>query len=195
MICEMCKKKDATIFIKEVVLGKTKTYALCDDCMKKHKETMIPSNIQIDKLIQSLISFADEETKKINKKEKITKKQKTKRCENCLSTYDEVILAASPGCEECYKYFENEIMNILKKVSNEKIHVGKMPSKKNTSEELNDKDELIRKYKLELNDAISCEDFEKAAKLRDEIRKLNEVEINKKNAKPKKKGKKDDNSL
>ena len=68
VLCEICKRKEATFFIKEQVFGETKTHSLCEDCAKKHKETLMPSNIQIEKLIKSLLDFTEEENEAPKKK-------------------------------------------------------------------------------------------------------------------------------
>lgn len=191
MQCEICKKKEAIIFVKEVIFGETKTHALCEDCAKKHKETLMPSSMQIDKLIQSLMNFAEEEIKDKKTNKKIIKKQKTKRCEKCGSTYDEVIVSGWPGCEYCYKTFEKELLEIVAKTSKEITYVGDFPkstNKKNVNNKNDDKEKII-KYKVELNDAIKIEDYEKAAMLRDKIKKLEA-----KNKKKNEKGNKNDNS-
>lgn len=172
MLCEICKRNEATFFIKEVILGETKTHSLCENCAKRYKETILPSNMQIEKLIESLISFANDDNEKEETK-KITKKQKDKKCPKCLSTYEEVILSKVAGCPYCYKTFKKDIEELINKVSKDISYNGKKPDSilkpkkiKETKEEKLDK---LREYKKELNHAIEIEDYEKAAKLRDMI--------------------------
>lgn len=172
MLCEICKRKEATFFIKETMLGETKTHALCEDCAKKHKDTIMPSNMQIEKLIQSLISFTEDELEKDESK-KITKKQKSKKCPKCGSTYEEVVLSKIAGCSECYKTFSSEIDELINKVArNVSYHGAKPKSTKTRKTNEEDTSKLIREYKKDLNEAIMIEDYDKAAKLRDLIKTL-----------------------
>ncbi|MCQ2979343.1 MAG: UvrB/UvrC motif-containing protein [Clostridia bacterium] len=175
MLCEICKRKEATFFIKEQVFGETKTHSLCEDCAKKHKETLMPSNIQIEKLIKSLLDFTEEENEV--PKKKVTKKQKMKKCNTCGSTFDEVILAGVAGCADCYKTFKSDIDELILRNNKLVTYEGTAPKsiKKKSSTTKNKKLETeitIREYKVELNNAIKNEDFEKAAKLRDLIKEL-----------------------
>lgn len=182
MVCEICKKKDAIFFIKEVVFGKERQLALCEDCAMKHKETIMPSNMQIEKLIKSLLDFTGEETK--STPEKAPKKHKNKRCPVCGSTYDEVILGSTIGCAKCYDTFRSDIDEIVDSISKDISYKGdnKKSTKTSKTKKTNDidKDVLLRDYKKDLNDAIKNEDFEKAAMLRDEIKKLEGKKVTKK---------------
>lgn len=180
MVCEICKKKEAVLFIKEVVLGKQRTYALCEDCAKKQKDVMLPQNLQIEEIIKSLLEFTEEDDKKKEVKKPL-KKHKNKRCPVCGSTYDEVILASTCGCSECYKTFRSDIDEIVDKVSKTISYQGLAP-KKNTKKKTTEEEKIIslRDYRKELNEAIKVEDYEKAAKLRDLIKELEGKDTKKK---------------
>ncbi len=205
MLCEICKRKEATFFIKETVLGETKTRSLCEDCARKYKDTMLPSNLQIEKLIQSLISFTEDELDTKDNK-KVTKKQKNKKCPKCGSTYDEVVISKVAGCSYCYKTFASDIEELINKFAKDTKYIGTKKSSKKTSSAKTKKDnnEILRDYKKELNEAIKIEDYEKAAELRDKIKELenkeekvttkNQEKKIVKNTTTKKKGKKNDSS-
>lgn len=96
-----------------------------------------------------------------------------KKCPVCGHTYSDFAGTGKIGCSECYNVFREPIVDTLAKIHPNTIHTGKIPSK--SGEKL----KLKRKYeslKAELSQAVKNEDYEKAAKLHKEIRKMeNEV--------------------
>ena len=87
-------------------------------------------------------------------------------------SYDDFQKTGKLGCGECYNVFSERLEPLLKRIHGNSEHHGKTPKKMEQSikkyNELND-------LKALLNKAIQSEEYEKAAELRDEIRKL-EVE-------------------
>ncbi|MCQ2748728.1 MAG: UvrB/UvrC motif-containing protein [Clostridia bacterium] len=169
MLCEICKKNEATFFTKYVIMGETITRAYCASCAAKYKEDKILNNPGLSQLIESLMSFAGDELIEQPKK-KVTKKQKEKTCPKCGSTYEDVIISLHPGCEECYKTFNKEISEMISRVSKDITFVGDMPKSAGFKEA--DDRMTLRNLKVDLNEALKEEDYEEAARLRDEIKKI-----------------------
>lgn len=82
-------------------------------------------------------------------------------CDKCGMTLQKFEEIQRVGCENDYDLFA--LGSILKDYHNSDQHIGKIPS--NHKQQIED-------LKSALNAAIIVEDFEEAAKLRDEIRKL-----------------------
>ena len=83
-------------------------------------------------------------------------------CPTCKSTLDFYRKTGRFACPDCYSAFSDSVESILKKIHKTSEHKGDMssvPSK-------------LDKLKLELRDAIETENFELAAKLRDEIKEM-----------------------
>ena len=86
------------------------------------------------------------------------------------------------GCPDCYETFKNELAAVLKKINGAKQHTGRCPQRfKNGIHEEKEipktevKEENIEsKLRKQLEAAIKCENFEEAAKLRDQIKALKE---------------------
>lgn len=169
MLCEICKKNEATFFTKYDIMGETITRAYCSKCAAKYKEDKILNSPSLSQLIESLMNFAGDDLIAEPKK-KITKKQKEKTCPKCGSTYEDVIVSLHPGCEECYETFNKEITEMISRVSKDIAFVGDMP--KSASSKISDDRMQLRNMKVELNEAIKEEDYEEAARLRDGIKAL-----------------------
>jgi protein arginine kinase activator len=76
------------------------------------------------------------------------------------------------GCPTCYKTFKEELLPIINKVQNNNSqHVGRAPSQ--MSVDLN-RNLQIRRLLKKLESAVSQEQYEQAATLRDQLRDLHE---------------------
>lgn len=169
MLCQICKKNEATFFTKYDIMGETITRAYCSKCAAKYKEDKILNSPSLSQLIESLMNFAGDELISEPKK-KITKKQKEKTCPKCGSTYEDVVISLHPGCEECYQTFNKEISEMISRVSKDITFVGSSPKSANLKGA--DDRMTLRNMKVDLNEAIKEEDYEEAARLRDEIKAL-----------------------
>ena len=74
------------------------------------------------------------------------------------------------GCPECYKIFVRELHDILQKIQPASVHRGRIPAGKAQLAVL---EEAIAHARNNMGRAIKNEDYEEAARLRDEIRRLN----------------------
>ena len=79
------------------------------------------------------------------------------------------------GCENCYKVFANKLDIVLKKLHGNNRHVGKKliltPEKRVVTTRKKRKNK-IDELKEKLQECIKNEEYEKAAIIRDEIKKL-----------------------
>ena len=101
-------------------------------------------------------------------------------CDQCGMTYDEFTHTGKFGCANCYDIFSNKIDPILKNIHASNRHVGrkgKIATTKLNKEELQKEKTQhttsnIEQLKEKLKQAIKEERYEDAAKIRDEIKKL-----------------------
>jgi protein arginine kinase activator len=91
------------------------------------------------------------------------------RCSNCGTYYSEFKKGGFLGCSECYTSFKDELDPVLKRVQGSVRHAGKVPgSRMKARTNRNDMDGL----RIMLQRAIENEEYEDAAKIRDEIKKM-----------------------
>ena len=108
-----------------------------------------------------------------NKKTKESDKINLK-CANCGTTYDDFRKFSRLGCSRCYDSFKEHLSTLLKKIHGSNQHLGKAPAKIAPAEK--QKMENMQDLKTQLMYAIQSEDFEKAAQLRDKIRRMEKHE-------------------
>lgn len=93
-------------------------------------------------------------------------KEDSKKCPKCGRTREEIENTGMVGCHYCYEFFGEELKKVIAQYHGNKVHKGRMPTK-----DLH-KAEKILKYKVQISKAIELEDYERAAKLRDILNKV-----------------------
>jgi protein arginine kinase activator len=88
------------------------------------------------------------------------------RCPHCGFTQADFKKAGRLGCSECYSTFADGLESLLKSMHKGTKHVGKVPQVMKQSQELK---ERLKSLQGKLEKAITDENFESAAQLRDEI--------------------------
>ena len=94
-----------------------------------------------------------------------------KTCPKCHLAWEEFRKTGKVGCAECYQSFQPEILSVIQQIQGTSIHVGKAPEK--STEEIA-KNKKMKNLRKKLQVAIEKEEFEKAAKLRDQIRTISD---------------------
>lgn len=89
-------------------------------------------------------------------------------CPRCGMARDEFRKNGRLGCPECYKTFMAELTMAIKAMHHSGQHLGKLPSREGVQTRIKSK---IARLQKELDAAVVHEDFELAAKLRDQIKK------------------------
>ena len=100
--------------------------------------------------------------------------------------YDDFKKLGRLGCSECYSFFHENLSVLLKKIHGSNRHYGKSPKgflaeAKGMAESLKVLDkpvDALLDLRNKLQHAIQCEDFEKAAEIRDNIRMLEQKDGN-----------------
>lgn len=163
MICQECGKRPATLHFTKIVNGEKTEFHICEPCAREKGE-MIPgtsNGFSIHNLLSGLLDFEPSSVS--------TMKQQTVRCEHCGLTYSQFSKIGRFGCGDCYKSFAEKLDPLFKRVHGNTIHVGKVP--KRTGGLIQYKRE-IEKLKKDMMVRIEQEEFEQAAKIRDQIREI-----------------------
>lgn len=160
MLCQFCRKRSATIHFTNVVGSDVQKIHICRECAEeKGFEYLKKSNFEKHDLIAGLMSAAAPQRER--------GPRTVNKCANCGRTYALFSKSASLGCSKCYECFGTDIAKVLKRVHGNARHLGKAP-RRYCSERTNTR-RRIRDLREELRAAVECENYERAAELRDEI--------------------------
>ena len=179
MLCDNCKKREANVRYKENINGRTKELNLCEECSRKLGIGEIGyMPMDFSNLFGSIMEeFTRPEWMPL------LNEVKTLSCNNCGYTFDDILNSGRLGCENCYNIFESELDPIIKRIQGSNRHVGrigkildnkideKLENKKEIEKEEKPKTKL-EKLQDDLKEAVKEERYEDAAKIRDEIKKL-----------------------
>ena len=165
MICEECGKNQATVSITVTTGSGTSTRRLCPECMKKMELNLVKGDIQ--SFLSSVLSVLGSEKK--------TEEQPSIVCSSCGLSYQEFEHTGRLGCAQCYRDFANQLKPSLQKIHGRTQHAGRRPKAfvPDPQDELNQRMSDLRK---QMDEAIASENFEEAARLRDELRSLTEAQ-------------------
>jgi protein arginine kinase activator len=195
MLCDKCKKRDAKIYYTEIINGEMKEQHLCEECAAEctrfhMNSTFMKKDVSVGDILSSILgNYRSTSNSKANDNKKedpnaeTEGKEKNKddviRCENCGMTYEQFLQQGMFGCSKCYESFRKILSRSLKSLHGADTHVGKKPKGyvSSMNKIINDLSEIDKKSLL-LQEAIEKEEFEEAAKLRDEIRSLKEKKNN-----------------
>lgn len=177
MLCDNCGKREANVRYTENINGRKKELNLCEECSKKLGISQMDFSMPID-----FSSFLGSFMEDLSTPEFIPmlNQLKTLECNSCGYTFDDIINTGRLGCMDCYKTFEEKLDPIIKRIQGSNQHVGrigkvidqKIERKEKVNKEEKEEKSKLEKLQEELKTAIQEERYEDAAKLRDEIKKL-----------------------
>ena len=197
MICEKCKIREATISYTEIINGQKTEHHFCTQCAQEMNfgaaSVLFDGEFPFSKLLSAL--FGEEGEESDERYSQIV-------CPNCGMSYQEFVENSRFGCPDCYEVFDLLIQDSIKQIQGSDTHKGKHPKyglrmvPKSLTEELkgsgaeaaaeghaaaeegavisaeDPKMNRISELRAMLNKAVSEENFEEAAALRDQIRTL-----------------------
>ena len=191
MLCEQCKKREATVRYVEVVNGVKTEHNLCGHCAARldigQFSAVFEGEVSLASLLSGLLGLQNTE-KKDGKLAGVV-------CPSCGTTYEDFVEGSRFGCADCYSVFGPLLGENIRHLQGSEKHVGKQPghilraqNERKEKEETSSakpgqeedivrsltKEEQARLLQTRLKDALRREDYKEAAALRDEIRSLKE---------------------
>ena len=151
MLCEKCGKNNATVLYTQIINGKKSSINICSQCA---------SGESLFENFGSLLSFGG-------------RNEQTSACPLCKTTLAEFTRKGRMGCGKCYDTFRNQAKTMLQKIHGTPVH--SVFEEKKEQAEINKEASPKKKSEIDilkerLQEAISKENYEEAAKIRDEIR-------------------------
>lgn len=166
MKCDRCDK-EATVHEILLVEGVHQEKNLCERCAEE--AGLVAGGAALGKIIGEIAGAEI----------RLGEQTKSPGCSGCGLRFSEFKQIGLLGCPLCYRSFEDRLGRLLEEAHERATHhVGKVPkralsvSRQTSSEILGGPDDRERRLMLlrkQLNDAISAEQYERAAKIRDEL--------------------------
>lgn len=189
MKCEQCDS-EATVHELRVVHGKRAERHLCEKCAR-NEGIAIQTGLSVPEIIEKMLeqSPAPAKTEKAGPAKKSA--QHAAACPECGTTYTEFRQSGLLGCAMCYGAFEGQLGPLLERAhQGGAAHAGKLPKRalagekapkagKKAESVLGGPEERAGRMaalRKQLEEAIRAEQYERAATIRDELRKLTELE-------------------
>ena len=169
MICQNCGKREANTHIKQIINGDMAESHLCSDCARHLGYSDMFSGFDLDLadffggLLGDMMSPA--------------RLSSGKRCPKCGASFDDIVREGKVGCSQCYEEFYEKLRPSIQRIHGKIKYSGKAAANAPRKEREESPEEKIAKLKEQMSEAVEKQEFEQAAKLRDEIRAL-EGEIN-----------------
>lgn len=158
--CENCKTP-CTVHLTQIVNGVVEKVDMCESC--PHAEVM--KDPMEFGLMEKLLGIAMQKSGNVG-----VSGAKEVVCGYCGYPESEFKKTGRLGCAKCYDVFVSHKMDLLKKIQDAVLHKGKVPKHKDKQPARLRLAELSK----ELQRLIDEEEYEKAADLRDEIKRLKE---------------------
>jgi protein arginine kinase activator len=163
-VCQRCQKP-ATVHLTEISNGKPTEIHMCDACAQEAgyvQAAHVPINELLDQFLKAHAQMADTQTT---------------RCPDCGMTWQEFKDTGLLGCSKDYQLFEAQLQGVIERAQQgANHHTGKLPTAKAPAALAEDAVKLrqaeLSRLRKELARAVEDESYETAARLRDQIKKM-----------------------
>lgn len=178
MVCDKCKKREATIYYTEIINGEKTEQHLCEECASEFTNFQLQSalggskEVSLGGLLSSILGnyYSNQPVKEESKAAML-------KCESCGMTYDAFLQGGKFGCAKCYETFGKQIEKSFRQIQGASSHLGKRPiGFMSKTDQIVKELSMVDRLSIKLQDAIEKEEFEEAARLRDMIRELKQKE-------------------
>jgi protein arginine kinase activator len=161
--CELCGKQPGSVHYTEIEESRITKRLICRSCAQARGLLDEPAKPVV--MLQQLLAMPAQPPPEPEPKPD----SETVACAGCGLTFAVFRKQGRLGCAECYRAFEPLLVPLLRKIHAHVRHAGKAPRHYARKVELRQKADDLRR---ELDRAVRGEDYERAARLRDQLRAL-----------------------
>ena len=165
MQCNVCGKVEASIHLTEIVNNSMTEVHLCEKCAQEKGE--LGAQFSFSDLLSGLSEWTPSPT---------GAGEVRHACPSCGFSLVDFGKAGRLGCPDCYYNLKKILLPLIKRVQHSTRHVGKRPSRVSSGAGQTEKRQLVmRDLEEALQKYVAEENYEQAAAVRDEIRKLTDA--------------------
>jgi len=162
MVCDSCRERDAGVHLTQVVDGAVTQVHLCEKCAadKGVETTVAAPKTPLTSLLQTV------------QQQVTTGATDQARCSFCQASYKDFRASGRLGCARCYSTFEPQLRDLLQRVHGATRHSGRQYG--SPAPEQLQRASTVLELREQLRRAIELEQFEQAARLRDQLKEVAE---------------------
>ena len=165
MKCEICHQAEAVTVIHETVDGEVCERFVCEACARREDDdspdVSDASSMMVEILLDAALALADDP-------DRVSRIAGEKPCPACGMTRQEYRKRSRLGCAGCYDHFERELQPVLRDMHCGERHAGKVPERARHAT-------MRQRLEAALAEAVGQQQFEQAARLRDQLNELGPV--------------------
>ena len=176
MLCQNCQKNVATVQVTEILDASDTPDAdefepevqeehLCEICAQAKNLPHSPVAKKSVSDILKLLQFSAQNT---------AKRRPTLTCPDCGMTWEEFRQKGRFGCSKDYEVFEKPLKELLERMHGATDHCGRVPG---LSEIQMERMQRVTELKRDLESAIRDEAYESAARIRDELKSIEDIDV------------------
>ncbi len=170
MLCEECNQNEARFAVTMNINGEAVMRHLCPDCMRAMNAGLRGGSITgVLSAILSAITAGEGMRAPQRQEQEPAEQLPDITCERCGTTYAQFRKSGRLGCPGCYVAFREQLKPTLQQVSGSAQHAGRRPLETPEAQRTRSRQEELTRL---MQQAVSLEDFETAAMLRDQIHAL-----------------------
>ena len=151
MKCNICEQNEASVYFKQTHHDVVKEMSVCEE-FAAQKGFDVHSPMPLTNLLFGVGVQQENEPD-----------EEDKSCPACQMRRSEFRKSSRLGCPACYQTFSDDLMPLLTAMHKGSRHVGKIPAGEGKAARL-------AVIQMELEKAVASQNFEEAARLRDQIR-------------------------
>jgi len=177
MLCQNCNQHQATTHIKRFIGGRAEEFHLCPNCARESGllgdgpnlfgQSFPDFGFQLSDLFSGFLGSSV--------KQQPAALAPAARCGMCGASLQEIAKTGRVGCAKCYEAFYAQLEPTLQRIHSSLEHAGKTPEDGNPDLRLRrEREQTLAALREQIAQAVKSEEYEEAARLRDEIRRLEE---------------------
>ena len=166
MTCDQCGENDAVVHLTQIENNEMNVVHLCEACAAERglDTGTEPSGLP---LTDFLAEMAGGPTP--------ARPSSDERCGFCGLSFEDFRETGRLGCPQCWTTFAGHLKGLTRRIHGDALHQGKVYLPPDPTE--SDRERRLGALRDKLDRAVSAEDFERAAEIRDEIRELEQEKV------------------
>lgn len=165
MLCQECRKRPATVHLTQIINDEQQAEHLCEQCAREKGEfTFEYPPFSIQNLLTGLMNLDTQPAGQV-----VGYTTLKVQCDGCGLTYAQFGQIGRFGCSRCYPTFGERLLPLMRRIHGSTQYVGKVPERAGGAVKLR---KSIDEMRRQLQTLVAQEEFEQAARLRDQIRQL-----------------------